>query len=85
MCLSAAIGYLIWEGHQQRKAAKTAERKTRAAMAASAAAERSEKNVTEAEEAAEAQAPDVETATDLSVAKRRRGVTGTYLSQTLGD
>ena len=81
MCLS----YSIWEGHQQRKAAKTAQRRSEATMKNAQAAAAAEKKAMEASTPAEEQAPDAGDTTDMSVAKRRRGVSSTFLNQTLGE
>ena len=81
MCLGASI----YEAMQQKKAAKKAERQAEAATAAAAASDRYAEKVAGAQTAAEAVAPDAGETTELSAARRRKGVAATYLNQTLGE
>ena len=71
--------------NQQKKAAKTAERRTKATMRNAQAAAAAEKKAEEANAAAEQQAPDVGDTTEMSLAKRRRGVSSTFLNDRLGE
>ena len=81
---AAGIGASLYQMRKQRGAAAKAEREARRASAAAQVQEASERNISAAQEASEEKLPEVE-ADDLTLAKRRRGVAGTYLNQTLGE
>lgn len=80
MCLIASL----YEQRKQKKAAEKAHRQAKAASANSQARADAEKTIASAQEAAEAQTIDAPETSDLSNAMRRRGVSSTYLNQTLG-
>ena len=81
MCLASSI----YEMNQQKKAAKTAERRSKETMRNAQAAAAAEKKAEEANAAAEEQVPDTGDTTEISLAKRRRGVASTFLNQKLGE
>lgn len=96
MCLSAAliggsvlagsaigVGASAANAHKQREAAKKASREARAASLNAQSMADSERNLSAAQEAAEERVAELGD-TDMSVAKRRRGVSSTYLNDTLG-
>lgn len=80
MCLASSI----YETHKQKKAAEKAHKQAKAATANAQARAEAERNIASAQEAAEQQTLDAGDATELSAAKRRHGVSSTYLNQSLG-
>ena len=80
MCLSMSF----YEKRQQQKAVKRAQKASRAAATNARAAAEAERLANEANQAAEQQAPDTGDMTEISKAKRQRGVGGTYLNEALG-
>lgn len=80
MCLASSI----YEQHQQKKAAERAHKQAKAAAANAQARADAERTIASAQEAAEQQTLDAGETSELSAAKRRHGVSSTYLNQSLG-
>lgn len=80
MCLISSI----YEARKQKKAADKAQKQAKAAAANAQARAEGERNIASAQEAAEQQTLDAGDTSELSAAKRRHGVSSTYLNQSLG-
>lgn len=84
MCISSALSQL-YESRRQKKAASKALRQSRAAAANAQNRAEAERQIASAQQAAESQALDAGDATELSLAKRRHGVSATFLNGGLNE
>jgi hypothetical protein len=80
MCIISSI----YESRKQKKAAEKAQRQAKAASANARAAAESEKKIAESQQAAQAQTVETGDVSEMSAAKRKKGVASTFLNQALG-